>query len=69
MELVESVAANGYRDLEPLFIVVEKGKDVVVEGNRRVAAVKLLKDADLATEAGVSLPGISVEARRSFRTS
>src|SRR5438874_11871653 len=47
-ELIESVAANGYLDLEPLFVVVEKGKNVVVEGNRRLAAVKLLRDPALA---------------------
>ena len=59
MELVESIAANGYIDLEPLFVVEEHGETVVVEGNRRVAAIKLLRDPDLAKEAGITLPGVS----------
>lgn len=61
MELLESIAANGYLDLEPLFMVEEKGRKVVVEGNRRVAAIKLLRDPSLAKEAGVNVPGISEE--------
>ena len=62
MELVESIAANGYLDLEPLFIVEEKGDKVIVEGNRRVAAIKLLKDPALAKEAGITLPGMTAYA-------
>lgn len=58
MELLESIAANGYLDLEPLFVVEEKGDLVVVEGNRRVAAIKLLRDPLLAKEAGVALSPI-----------
>ena len=53
MELVESIAANGYLDLEPLFVIEEKGEKVVVEGNRRVAAIKVLTDPDLVKEVGV----------------
>jgi hypothetical protein len=30
MELVESIAVNGYLDLEPLFVVEEGGKKVVL---------------------------------------
>jgi hypothetical protein len=54
-EVALSIAANGYFEEEPLFIVPqqpqEKDKDkqkyIVVEGNRRLAAVKLLCDPDL----------------------
>lgn len=63
MELVESITINGYLDLEPLFIVSEGGEKVVVEGNRRVAAVKLLRDPDLAKAVGLSLPPLSNELR------
>lgn len=59
MELVESIAANGYIDLEPLFMVEETGKKVVVEGNRRVAAIKVLKDPILARSAGIAIPEMS----------
>ncbi len=43
-----SIAYSGYFDYEPVF--VEKAKDgefIVIEGNRRLAAVKLLLDAGL----------------------
>ena len=35
MELVNSIAANGYWDHEELFATDEEGRRVVVEGNRR----------------------------------
>ena len=65
-ELIESVAANGYLDLEPLFVVVEKGKNVVVEGNRRLAAVKLLRDPALALEVGITVPSMADDRRPSL---
>jgi hypothetical protein len=47
-EIALSVAANGYFPQEPLFAEQQDdGKLVVVEGNRRLAAVKLLLDAGL----------------------
>ncbi len=57
-EMVESIAANGYVDLEPLFVVDEDGDGefTVIEGNRRVAAIRLLRNPDLAAELGVTLP-------------
>jgi len=56
-ELLESIAANGYIDIEPLVVVEEKkGELTVIEGNRRVAAIKLLRSPDLAADLGVTLP-------------
>lgn len=46
-ELALSIAASGYFDFEPLFVVEENAKLIVIEGNRRLAAVKLLLDEDL----------------------
>lgn len=49
-ELMESIAVNGYSDAEPL-LVVAKGDGqnyTVVEGNRRLAAVKLLSHPEYA---------------------
>ena len=46
-ELVLSIAANGYFPEEPLFVIPSKtheGKHVVLEGNRRLAAVRILLD-------------------------
>ena len=68
MELVESIAVNGYLDLEALFVVEEKGEKVVVEGNRRIAAIKLLRDPDLAKSVGVSLPAISKVAQATLNS-
>lgn len=46
-ELVDSIAHNGYWQHEELFAVKEGGQLVVVEGNRRLTAVKLLSDPEL----------------------
>jgi hypothetical protein len=43
------------------------GKLVVLEGNRRLAALKLLTDADLAREADVELPAVSPDVQHTFR--
>lgn len=47
-EVAMSIAYNGYFEHEPLIIEARKdGKYTVIEGNRRLAAVKLLLSADL----------------------
>jgi hypothetical protein len=46
-ELVDSIVASGFWQHEELFASREKGRLVVVEGNRRLAAVKVLTDASL----------------------
>ena len=43
-EIVMSILANGFFENEVLYAAVEEGKYVVVEGNRRLAAVKLILD-------------------------
>lgn len=48
-ELLESISVNGYLDIEPL--VVTDGTDgtlIVLEGNRRLATLRLLSDPMLA---------------------
>jgi hypothetical protein len=51
-ELMQSLVSNGYFDEEPLVAVpsTHKGKYIVVEGNRRLAALKLLTDETLAAK-------------------
>jgi hypothetical protein len=69
-ELVQSIATSGYVDIEPLVVLPENGQDgklIVLEGNRRLGALKLLTDPDLAREARVELPAVSPEAHHSFR--
>lgn len=59
-ELALSMTQNGYFQEEPLFAVVENGRYVVVEGNRRLATVKLLSDEKIrkAVEA-TDLPAVT----------
>jgi hypothetical protein len=59
-EIALSIAANGYFRYEPLFAANEDGRLVVVEGNRRLAAVRLLRDAELRRTVGATdLPELS----------
>lgn len=41
-DLMSSIGQKGYFDGEPLLVTKENGQFIVVEGNRRLAAVKLL---------------------------
>jgi hypothetical protein len=43
-ELGQSMADHGYFSEEPMVVVVEDGLNIVVEGNRRLAALKLLEN-------------------------
>jgi hypothetical protein len=53
-ELVDSIAYNGYWQQEILFATKEHGKLIVVEGNRRLAAVMLLRSPKKCAEIGAS---------------
>lgn len=56
-ELITSICSNGYIDLEPLIVMGEdQGSFVVLEGNRRLAAIKLIADPKLAVDCKISLP-------------
>ncbi len=66
-ELVQSIAASGYVDIEPL-IVIARGNDLVVlEGNRRLAALKSLLDPSLAAAANLSIPLLSQSVSASLQ--
>ncbi len=71
-ELALSIASNGYFEHEPLFVAREHGKLVVVEGNRRLAAVRILVDGNLRAKVGASeasdLPRISAARREELAT-
>lgn len=71
-EVALSIAENGYFEEEPLFVVPElpkvqdpsKQRYIVVEGNRRLAAVKILRDPELRRAIkATDLPDISAKAR------
>lgn len=59
-EVALSIAANGYFQHEPLFASREGGELVVVEGNRRLAAVRLLRHTELRSDVGATdLPRVT----------
>lgn len=67
-ELVDSIATSGFWKHEELFACQEDGKLVVVEGNRRLAAVKLLLDPALCGRIGASgVPSLSSQAKEKLR--
>jgi hypothetical protein len=47
LEVVSSIATRGYFPNEPLLAIKQGGEYVVIEGNRRLAALKALKDPTL----------------------
>ena len=53
-ELVQSIAASGYFAHEPLIVAQEGGHNIVIEGNRRLAAVRVLLDDELAADLNCS---------------
>lgn len=60
-ELVTSICTNGYMNLEPMIVIgdSDNGPFRVLEGNRRLAAIKLIRDKELADEVGITIPAIS----------
>ena len=67
MELVQSIAASGFFPHEKLIIAKEGRKNVVIEGNRRLAAVRVLVDPEIAKKNEWTLPAITGERRESLK--
>ena len=55
-ELLQSIRSAGYVDFEPL--IVERESRIVLEGNRRLAALRLLSDDALRNRLKVRLPDV-----------
>lgn len=53
-EIVRSIQSAGWIDYEPL--IVETGTNIVLEGNRRLAAIRLMTEPLLRGKLGYSLP-------------
>jgi hypothetical protein len=67
-EVAMSIAASGYWQHEPLIVAKEDGRDVVIEGNRRLAAVRLLLDGNLRRKLrATDLPPLSHEWKQKIR--
>lgn len=60
-EVVESIAANGYIDIEPMIAQRMGDRWRVLEGNRRLAAIRILQTPSLAKGTGIAVPEISAE--------
>ena len=56
-EVVESIAANGYIDIEPIIAQRIGDRYRVLEGNRRLAAIRILQQPSLAKGTGNRGPG------------
>ena len=67
-ELVQSISASGFFPQEALIIAEEEGRKIVIEGNRRLAAVKVLLAGDRNGERGWAIPELSEEAREALQT-
>ena len=75
-ELLESISTNGYLDIEPLVVMddpdPESGRLIVLEGNRRLAALRLLREPDLVgrivSREGlrISIPPVAEPLRETF---
>lgn len=57
-ELITSIFTNKYLNLEPMIVIQadEPGQYRVLEGNRRLASIKLLRDPELAKRLGIKVP-------------
>ncbi len=62
-ELIQSISTSGYINIEPLIVIERNGRLAVLEGNRRLAAVKVLRDPEMAKAARVSVPEMDTEKR------
>ena len=68
-ELLQSIAANGYLDIEPLIVMEQDGPLIVLEGNRRLAAIRLFREPELVDHifdrerVRIKVPDISDDAR------
>lgn len=71
-ELLLSIAVNGYYVQEPLLIVKKNERDyIVIEGNRRLATVKILLDPELAKYVGArssDIPQVDDEIKSTLIT-
>jgi hypothetical protein len=66
-ELVQSIGRSGWLDFEPLIVL--KPDNIVIEGNRRLAALRLIVDKRLREEIRFRLPDgvVDVELPGRFR--
>lgn len=66
-ELVMSIVASGFFRHEPLIVARENRKNIVIEGNRRLAAVKVLLNPKIAKDLKADIPTITKRAKSALR--
>ncbi len=66
-ELAMSIAASGFFPHEPVIVAQEAGKNVVIEGNRRLAAVKLLLNPALVEDLQADIPVIGDNDKKALQ--
>jgi predicted transcriptional regulator len=59
-EIVLSIKASGFFTNEPLIAIKEAGKNIVLEGNRRLAAVKCILDPSIADFIGINKNALTI---------
>jgi hypothetical protein len=60
-ELIQSISTSGYINIEPLIVIERASRLAVLEGNRRLAAVKVLRDPELARAARITVPSMEAD--------
>lgn len=65
-ELIQSISASGFIRYEPLLVMREGACLTVLEGNRRLGAVLLLRSPELRTELRVTVPAMALEQLRTL---
>lgn len=66
-EIVLSIRASGFFQHEPLIAVKENGRNVVIEGNRRLAAVKCILNPDLLPSGNKNPLQVSDEVKKGLQ--
>jgi hypothetical protein len=66
-EVIQSIASNGYFDIEPLIGMKVGKKWRILEGNRRLAAIRLLEDPQLANGTGITVPPVTQKIKATFQ--
>lgn len=66
-ELLQSIASSGYVNIEPLVVLAQDDQVFVLEGNRRLAALRVLTNPALATEAKVPVPPLAEGVAKSLK--
>lgn len=69
-ELLQSISTSGYVDIEPLVVCGDAtaGELVVLEGNRRLAALRILSDPGFAARCEITAPPITPGKENTLQT-